>query len=247
MSTYTSNAARVAQARALQEAIRRRRQTAQARAAADQLTRAQSALLAGLGSAQITALAEQVDLRLSHSEVTPDELRTSLQPLGDHAVFRPVLEATTPVGLGLALNGAAQTLAVAERVVVADVLHDTLFDLYDHVDRFDGDDGTGFTAQRGNELIVIGVADGGGITTDQVGALDCQSNHEAVMNGVRERGIELTDTESAPHDPDVEGTLVRRARALGGTNLAMGAAKASARKQTWREETALSVGRQVAQ
>jgi hypothetical protein len=238
----------VARAAALEAAIRRNHCTRQAQSAVDHLGRAQSALLAGMGSSQISAVGQHVRILTATGEATPAQLQASLTPLGSHEIFLPVLAAATPVELTRALSTAADVLAKAERVVVADTVEETLLSLYHHVERVDTDAGTGFTAQRGSEVIVLGVADGGLITSDQVGAVDCRANHDAIIRGMRKRGVEVSDSEEEPHDPHHDGALIRRARARDANSLARGAAKAVAPRKSWLTETdSTAVGRQVAQ
>jgi hypothetical protein len=133
--------------------------------------------------------------------------------------------------LDRALEGAADRLAVEERVVVAEASERGLGSRGFTVARHDRTSVSGLWAVRGDQAVAIAVGDGGTVTTDVAGcaAGACETVMAELVEALSEQGVTLEVHRDDAHDDEAGGALIRRAASAHARSMAEGIAEVGER------------------
>jgi hypothetical protein len=129
------------------------------------------------------------------------------------------------IALTDAIDIASATIAGAARDITADAFIYAAQDLGYSYSEHRGHTVTGIELRRQHELILILVHDDGTVQSDHAGLTDatCGSRQRELYDGVRRRGITLTDQRESFHGQATGGDLIRSAAVRQGETLAQAA------------------------
>lgn len=223
MSRYTSSTARVREAAAIRRAQLEQEVRERTRMSIDELKRVQDTLLEGVGSRAVLDVEQRV-AELARNGAPIADAQAMLGGLSSSPLFGSVADASSLTSMRGELTHVSQQLAVGERLVVARAVESSLQEMYASVERVDIDGAVGFEARRDHEVVVVGVQDGGTVTTDFINAPDCAASQRDLDERIRAKGIDQSPTEHVSHDGD-GGSLVKAARSVRETSLAAGVAQ----------------------
>lgn len=126
--------------------------------------------------------------------------------------------------VGGLLANLGQHLAHRERDVVTEQAVEVLRDeLGYQVVVAKGDDADGIEAWRGDELLLLAVADGGEVLSDQAGAADCDASLRTFERHMGRHGVAMQRVGSDDHGAP-SGPMIAAAAAFGEVSLALGVA-----------------------